>query len=119
MNVNCPHCKVSIEWSKDYAGEVVSCPSCGGEFQMPSVPVANVASDPRPVHGHVTIEKTSKNLKLFSVLIGLVFFVSVIGAAYCLWDEECRVSFSGWAVTVAISAILYISNRIAIWWNHG
>jgi TM2 domain-containing membrane protein YozV len=35
--IDCPHCNAKLENSPELAGQLVSCPSCGGHFQMPPI----------------------------------------------------------------------------------
>ena len=40
MNVTCPHCQALLSVDPSQAGEVTTCPECGGRFQIP-VPAAH------------------------------------------------------------------------------
>ena len=91
-------------------------------------PQAGPASDPaeeaRPVaSGHVTIERTSKSLKIHQVYAWAVFVLGVLIA----WGSVGASGSSGGAggaagfgsFLVFVSFVYGISTRVAIWWHHG
>jgi len=35
MHFSCPHCRIELQFQPQHAGDIVTCPSCGGRFQTP------------------------------------------------------------------------------------
>jgi TM2 domain-containing membrane protein YozV len=45
--LQCPHCRNGVDDATDLAGQLVFCPFCRGQFQMPApVAVASIVSSP-------------------------------------------------------------------------
>ena len=95
--------------------------------QQPTITVAVVpapASQPMPVKGHVTIEKTGKSLKLQQLLslgtILLGFGIAAIAIAARPPESKEVSSAVVWGSTMFAGGLLWrVVTRIRIWWNHG
>ncbi len=49
QKVQCPHCNATFRNDGSLSGQVVACPKCHGQFQMPAlVPVAQPVGQPKP-----------------------------------------------------------------------
>lgn len=69
--VTCPHCRQVVVSSPELAGQVVQCPSCRGQFQMPSVPVAAI---PTPQQSYRSPRRhTNQGVKSSALWIPAVF----------------------------------------------
>ena len=65
----------------------------------------------------VLIEKTSKKLKLYELVITVLIFITLLtgfGALYI----AIPLAIAVWGLT-GICLIAFIGIRIAIWWHHG
>ena len=65
----------------------------------------------------VLIEKTSKKLKLYELVITALLFITLLigfGALYI----AIPLAIAVWGIT-GLCLIAFISIRIIIWWNHG
>ena len=65
----------------------------------------------------VLIEKTSKKLKLYELLITVLLFITLLtgfGALYI----AVPLAIAVWSVT-GLCLIAFVGIRIAIWWYHG
>lgn len=51
MRINCPHCDADITPEASLAGQVVGCPQCGGQFQMPGAQIMAVPPLPAQFDG--------------------------------------------------------------------
>ena len=65
----------------------------------------------------VLIEKTSKKLKLYELVITALLFITLLtgfGALYI----AIQLAIAVWSIT-GLCLIAFIGIRIAIWWCHG
>ena len=65
----------------------------------------------------VLIEKTSKKLKLYELVITVLFFITMLtgfGALYI----AIPLAITVWSI-IGLCLIAFLSIRIAIWWCHG
>lgn len=65
----------------------------------------------------VLIEKTSKNLKLYELIITALLFITLLtgfGALYI----AIPLALCLWSIT-GLCLIAFVAIRIAIWWHHG
>ena len=65
----------------------------------------------------VLIEKTSKKLKLYELIIAALLFITLFtgfGALYI----AIPLAIAVWSVT-GLCLIAFVAIRIAIWWYHG
>ena len=65
----------------------------------------------------VLIEKTSKKLKLYELVITALLFITLLtgfGALYI----AIPLAIAVWSIT-GLCLIAFISIRIIIWWHHG
>ena len=65
----------------------------------------------------VLIEKTSKNLKLYELIIVALLFITLLtgfGALYI----AIPLAIAVWSIT-GLCFLAFIGIRIAIWWCHG
>lgn len=67
----CPHCKSTVEIFVALSGQVVTCPHCGGQFQIPS---AQPQAPPLPNQPNVTgyHQRVRRNAPRHWLVIGLV-----------------------------------------------
>jgi hypothetical protein len=95
--------------------------------QQPAITVAVVpapASQPMPVKGHVTIEKTGKSLKLQQLLsLGMILLGFTILAAAIASREpgttEVSSAATGGSLMFFSGLVWRAVTRIRIWWHHG
>jgi TM2 domain-containing membrane protein YozV len=69
--LQCPHCRNGVDDAPDLAGQLVHCPFCRGQFQMPSVAaVASILSQPayRP-----TRERGPQNSPGVAAVLSFIF----------------------------------------------
>lgn len=64
----------------------------------------------------VTIEKTSKSLKLQLVISKYLFVFGLVGAFMVLSEESARATLLN--ICWALSGSWYLITRLRIWWNH-
>ena len=95
--------------------------------QQPAITVAVVpapTSQPMPVKGHVTIEKTGKSLKLQQLLslgmivLGFVIVVSSVAASEPGTKTVSSATTAG-SMTLVGGLLWRVVTSIRIWWNHG
>jgi hypothetical protein len=95
--------------------------------QQPAITVAVVPSPsaaPMPVRGHVTIEKTSKSLKL-QQLLGLACILSglvIVAAAASAKEpgsQEPNPAITVGSLLFVGGLVWRIVTRLRIWWHHG
>lgn len=112
MLIPCPDCghQVSIRAS--------TCPSCGAPVTVPTIgeAIGRPAEAARD-NGHVTIELTSKALKLRLILTGTAFLFCFLGMVASVADPD--MSTKNWFIATAITFGLYMLARLARWWHHG
>lgn len=98
---------------------VVAVPAAPPPPRPPAVTVAvapSPHSEPMPVRGHVTTERTSKALKMHQLLASIMTIVGVVmifGGA-----SSGTPSAGGFLATIGGASWLTIT-RIRIWWHHG
>lgn len=95
--------------------------------QQPAITVAVVpapASQPMPVRGHVTIEKTGKSLKLqqllslLCIVIGFGIAAIAIGTRQPDTNEISSAAMGGSLMFVG-GLVWRVVTRIRVWWHHG
>ena len=95
--------------------------------QQPAITVAFVpapASQPMPVSGHVTIEKTGKSLKLHQ-LLSFLFIVIGFGIATIAITtrpkDTTEISSAALAGSfMFVGGLMWrVVTRIRVWWHHG
>ena len=95
--------------------------------QQPTITVAVVpapASQPMPVRGHVTIEKTGKSLKmqqllsLLCIVIGFGIAAIAIGTRQPGTTEISSAAMGGSLMFVG-GLVWRVVTRIRVWWHHG
>jgi len=90
--VACPHCGRYVKPSVELAGQLVSCPFCSGQFQVPwgseadwVAPAVSAERMPgqRPTHGRATRRRTTKSpvVELVKIVLG---GIGGLAAAYFL-----------------------------------
>ncbi len=80
MNVYCPHCGTQLANSAQVAGQVVVCPGCAGQFQMPALtmPVAQpVYAAPQPAEGALSVPILISAIS--NLVVGLLWASTCIG----------------------------------------
>jgi hypothetical protein len=95
--------------------------------QQPAITVAVVpapASQPMPVSGHVTIEKTGKALKMQQLLsLGLILLgFTIMAAAFAGRDAgstEVSTTASAGSAMFVCGLFWRVLTRVRIWWHHG
>ena len=65
----------------------------------------------------VLIEKTSKKLKLYELIITALFFITLLTGFGVLYIA-IPLAITVWGIT-GLCLIAFIGLRIAIWWYHG
>lgn len=104
------------------SSRAVVCPKCGSPTGAAMLPAGHATDLPTAFShghgGHVTIEKTSKSLKI-SLLAGFLCFafgavLAVSGAA----AESLPVAGIGIATAFA-GIVWWIGTKVRIWWHHG
>lgn len=102
--IECTECGSSI------SDKATSCIHCGA-------PVETKASVKASEARVVTIQETSKSLKLQKALAVLVFIFSSVGLMAAM-SVEPPVTAGKWGSVVGLSLLWYVYARIAIWWKH-
>ena len=95
--------------------------------QQPTVTVAVVpalASQPMPVRGHVTIEKTGKSLKMQQLLSFLCIVIGFGIAAIAIGTRQPGTteisSAATWGSLMFVGGLVWrVVTRIRVWWHHG
>ena len=65
----------------------------------------------------ILIEKTSKKLKLYELIIVALLFITLLSGFGALYIA-IPLAISIWSIT-GLCLIAFVSIRIAIWWYHG
>ncbi len=65
----------------------------------------------------VLIEKTSKKLKLYELIIMALLFITLLSGFGALYIA-IPLAIGVWSIS-GLCLIAFIGIRIAIWWNHG
>lgn len=94
--VKCPECRI------DVSDQAESCPKCGCPFSEKAQ----------------TIEKTSKKLKLQTMLSAFMAIIGFLIACGGVIDESGVTMILG-IVVFAVSFIWFAVIRFLIWWHHG
>ena len=107
--INCPEC------NKQISDKAAACPSCG----CPVGGEADSGLEFRPVYQPVqTIEKTGKKYKAVTAFAVMAIFV---GMFFCFKDcsslGTTEAALTG-PVIMGAGLLVYIANRITIWWHH-
>ena len=106
--ITCPECSVKIS---DQAG---TCPHCGYPVTAGSVAAAH-ADDAAMVR---TIEKTGKKYKAVTAFSVMAILVGLLLCVYsAMTSIGSEVSLPGPIITF-VGLVVYLINRIYIWWHH-
>ena len=79
-----------------------------------------MSENSQPVHGHVTIEKTAKRLKLqklygvCALIVGILLIFNGYGT-----DSKPTAVFNVGALTAFFAVVWLGMVNTKIWWNHG
>ena len=65
----------------------------------------------------ILIEKTSKKLKLYELVITALLFITLLSGFGALYVAT-PLAVTVWSIT-GLCLIAFIGIRIAIWWHHG
>ena len=65
----------------------------------------------------ILIEKTSKKLKLYELVITVLFFITMLTGFRALYIA-IPLAITVWSIT-GLCLTAFLSIRIAIWWCHG
>jgi uncharacterized membrane protein YvbJ len=109
--LKCPECYTEV------SSKANSCPKCGfpiaqnnNDYMSLDFDQPKINKRKKEVH---TIQKTSKGIKLFSLISLIIFFYGLIktinaGDADLVWEP----------LFLIIGLILFIVSRILKWWHH-
>lgn len=104
--IPCPEC------SNQVSTQAWSCPKCGAPIAARNAPpVVAPPDDKRPV----TVEQTSKSIKLGILLCSVAFWIGLITA----FSADTPQQSQGATFLLVIGAIGYIALKIARWWVNG
>ena len=116
----CQYCEKDFPVETSLIGVVILCPHCNERItvqvekkfdQHPNTPVPEeLQITTGPLTGHVTVEKTSKDLKA-GMLLGC--FGIILGIFIMFASPAAGIAFT------ALSLVVVIIIKIMIWWNHG
>ena len=96
MKFYCPYCQQHLIIDEQYAGQTCECPD---------------------MMKTVLIEKTSKKLKLYELIITALLFITLLSGFGALYIA-IPLAIAVWSVT-GLCLIAFVGIRIAIWWYHG
>ncbi|MGB1800466.1 MAG: zinc-ribbon domain-containing protein [Gammaproteobacteria bacterium] len=100
--INCPDCEAEI------SSNAQTCIKCGA-------PIAQAYEQNAAGVPLLTIQETSKKLKLQIVLSSLLFWIGLLALMMVVAAEEEPVLSS---MAIAVGLIWYLITRIRIWWHH-
>ena len=95
--ITCPDC------SSEISDAALTCPKCGRPISNKSESDLN------------TIQETSKSLKLGSFLSEVIIWISVL---VLFSSSKDSIVYLYACITLFIGIIMYLVNKINIWWHH-
>lgn len=104
--ISCNECNTQVSSNAE------SCPKCGNPIALAKVVKAT--------GNHIkTVEETSKNLKLHTLLSLSTMVIGLIWLVYIKSNYQEIPSFAGIPfIMMVVSVLWYLITRIRIWWNH-
>ena len=104
--ISCPEC------TKQVSNTAATCPHCGA-------PIAEVSTNKAAGVALVTVQETSKKLKLQIIFASIVFWVGVVWLFSGFNTRQNGAEPSGIAgMAMNIGLIWYVVTKFRIWWNH-
>ena len=117
----CPHCGANLSAEDSMIGTQMPCPSCDTPIivRRPQSRKIHSSNNVRHRSGTITIEQTSKDLKLRNCLGCLVFMISLLIIMFGFIITENTIVRFCLCIPAIASVIYLIIIDFMVWWEHG